>query len=74
MYPFSGDPDYSLQCLSSLPLSLEYVNADNFEGYSRQFRPMFPTLMEVENRRLTLKSTLNSLIDWRSLSRQELLP
>ena len=48
-YPYSGDPDYSLQCLSSLPSSLEYLKTGNFFGYSRQFKPMFPKLMEVEN-------------------------
>ena len=47
-YPFSEDPDYSLQCLSSLPSSLEYLKFRDFFGYSRQFKPMFPKLMEVD--------------------------
>ena len=46
-YPYSGDPDYSLQCLSSLPSSLEYLKTGNFFGYSKQLKPMFPKLMEV---------------------------
>ena len=46
-YPFSGDPDYSFQCLSSLPSSLEYLKTDNFFGYKRQFKPLFPRLKEV---------------------------
>ena len=47
-YPFYGDPDDSFQCLLlSLLVSLEYLKTDNFFGYSRQFKPMFPKLMEV---------------------------
>ena len=52
MYPFSGDPDYSLQCLSSLPSSLEYLKIGDFFGYSRQFKPMFPKLMEVNRKNM----------------------
>ena len=38
---------YSFQCLSSLPSSLEYLKFKYFFGYSRQFKPLFPKLMEV---------------------------
>ena len=46
-YSYSGDPDYSMQCLSSLPSSLEYLKTRNFFGYKRRFERMFPKLMEV---------------------------
>ena len=46
-YDFSRNPDYSFQCLSSLPSSLEYLKTGNFFEYSRQFKPTFPRLMEV---------------------------
>ena len=46
-FPFFGDPNYSFQCLSSLPSSLEYLKSRDFFGYSRQFKPMFPKLIEV---------------------------
>ena len=52
-FPFSWNPDYSF-LLSSLPSSLEYLQTGNFFGYSRQFKPMFPNLMEV-NRLSTQK-------------------
>ena len=48
-YVFSGNPDYSFKCLSSLPSSLEYLKTRNFFGYKRRFEPMFPRLMEVES-------------------------
>ena len=62
MYPFSRDPDYSFQCLSSLPSSLKYLKTGNFFGYSRQFKPMFPNLMEVENR--GEKHDVDNIVDY----------
>ena len=47
VYPYCESRDYSLQCLSFLPSSLEYLNSGNFFEYSRQLKPMFPNLMEV---------------------------
>ena len=39
--------DNSFQRLSSLPPSLEYLKTGNFFEYKRQFKPMFPRLVEV---------------------------
>ena len=47
-FTFSRDSDYLW--FSSLPSSLEYFKFRNLFGYSRQFKPMFPRLMEVEYR------------------------
>ena len=42
------DPNFSFQCLSSLPSSLEYLKTGDFKGYSRRFQPLFPRLKEVK--------------------------
>ena len=42
------DLDFSLQCLSCLPSSLEYLKTGDSMGYTRQFKPLFPRLKEVE--------------------------
>ena len=46
--------DFSFQCLSSLPSSLEYLKTGHFLGYSRRFQPLFPKLKEVERRKIFL--------------------
>jgi hypothetical protein len=48
------DPDFSFQCLSSLPSSLEYLKTGDFLEYTRRFQPLFPRLKEVD--RLEFKS------------------
>ena len=66
MYPFSGDRDYSLQCLSSLPSSLEYLSLGNFFGYKRRFEPMFPKLMEVD--RGNIQDPEGNIVDMETLN------
>ena len=46
------DPNFSFQCLSSLPSSLEYLKTRDFKGYSRRLQPLFPRLREVERLKL----------------------
>ena len=48
------DLGFSIQYLSSLPSSLEYLKTGHFKGYSRRFQPLFPKLKEVD--RLEFKS------------------
>ena len=50
-FTFADDPVETLECLSSLPSSLECLYISDFIGYSRRFEPMFPKLKEVDRLR-----------------------